>query len=213
MRTAQIVILLVFSFIQGVANDSKYLESMAKAISQVYRGSSIEEIQQAVNVLDRIGQAEKTKWEPFYYASFGYIMMASKEAEPTKKDAYLDQAQGYLDKASAIQPNDSELITLDGFISTIRLSVDPATRGQKYSAASMQAFGKALTINPGNPRAMGLLAQMQFGTARFFSSSTDEACATARKAQALFDQASNPANSLAPSWGKGMVESMVVNCK
>lgn len=213
MKTARIFLILVVVFSQARANDSKYVESMSKAIGQVYQAKSSDEIQQAINVLDRIGQAEKTKWEPFYYASFGYIMLATRESDGTKKDAFLDQAKMFLDKAEQLKPNDSEITTLDGFLNTIRLSVDPATRGQKYSAASMQAFGKALGINPENPRAMSLMAQMQYGTAKFFNASTDEACATARKAQALFAQAKPSENPLAPAWGKSMADGMLVNCK
>lgn len=196
-----------------LANDSKYLETMTKTIAQIYRAQQIEEIQQAVNVFDRIGNAEKDKWEPNYYAAFGYILMAGKEVEAGKKDALLDQAKLYLDKAAALKPNDSEIITLDGFLSTIRLAVDPATRGQKYSMAAMQSFGKALEIDPKNPRAMALMAQMQFGTARFFNASTAEACETAQKAKALFAEVKSDVPSLAPMWGKGMADGMLQNCK
>ncbi len=205
--------LLAFVACPILADGTKYAETMSKAIGQVYKAKSPEEIQQAVNTLERIGNAEKTKWEPYYYAAFGYVMMANQQGDGTKKDALLDQAVSQLQKASVIRPNDSEIVTMEGFVSTIRLTVDPATRGQQYSAAAMQSFGRALGLDPENPRAMGLMAQMQFGTARFFSSSTDEACATAKKARALFATANSSADSLAPAWGKGMVEGMLANCK
>ncbi len=205
--------LLSFILCPLLADDAKYSETMSKAIGQVYKAKAPEEIQQAVNVFERIGNAEKTKWEPFYYAAFGYIMMANQEQDGSKKDALLDQAANQLQKASELRPNDSEIVTLEGFVSTVRLTVDPGTRGQQYSAAAMQSFGKALGLNPENPRAMGMMAQMQFGTARFFNSSTDEACATARKAQALFAAPKSATDPLAPAWGKGMVEGMLANCK
>ncbi len=205
--------LLSFILCPLLADDTKYAETMSKAIGQVYKAKAPEEIQQAVNTFERIGNAEKTKWEPFYYAAFGFIMMANQEQDGSRKDALLDQATSQLQKASELRPNDSEIVTLEGFVSTVRLTVDPATRGQQYSAAAMQSFGKALGLNPENPRAMGMMAQMQFGTARFFKSSTDEACATAMKARELFAAPKLAIDPLAPVWGKGMVEGMLANCK
>lgn len=196
-----------------LAADDRYVEVMTKAIGQVYQAKTNEETLQAVNTLDRIATAEKTKWEPYYYAAFGYVMMASRESDGSKKDALLDRSASYLEKAAALRPNDSEIITMEGFVSTIRLTVDPATRGPQYSMASMQAFGKALAINPENPRAMALKAQMQYGTAKFFSASTEEACATAKKASELFASSKPSTDPLAPAWGKGMVNDMLTICK
>jgi hypothetical protein len=201
-----LILLTLFMF------TDKYSEQMIKNIEVVYNNSSIEDIQKSVNTFDRIGSAEKTKWEPYYYASFGYIMMAVREQDATKKDALLDLAATAIDKATAIKANESEIVTLEGFIHMIRVSVDPASRGQKYSTLAMQSYGKALGINPQNPRALALMAQLQFGTARFFKQEPVEACQTATKALALFD--SKPFElAIAPSWGRGMTEELVKGCK
>jgi ribosomal protein S18 acetylase RimI-like enzyme len=143
------------------ANDDKYTQAMQKNIQAVYTAQSIPDYQTAVNAFERIGAAEKTKWEPFYYASFGYIMMSNQEKDGAKKDAYLDQATTVLSKAKEIVPNESEVIALEGFIYMIRVSVDPASRGQQFAGLSMQVLNKAVEINPNNPRALALLAQMQ----------------------------------------------------
>ncbi|MDZ7646492.1 MAG: hypothetical protein U5K54_04565 [Cytophagales bacterium] len=63
--------------ISTLANDEKYFDQMGKQIQAVYTAKSIEEYQQAINALDRIGNAEKTKWEPYYYSAFGNIMIAT----------------------------------------------------------------------------------------------------------------------------------------
>src|SRR5687767_8033804 len=98
----------------------KYTEQMTRSISAIYNAKTAAEFQEAINTFERIGGAEKTKWEPFYYASFGYVLLATG-ADPSKKDAILDQAKSALDKASEIKPNDSEIIALEGFITMIRL--------------------------------------------------------------------------------------------
>lgn len=201
----------MFAVMTGFAHDDKYVAAMQKNIQVLYKATEIAELQQAVNGLERIASAEKTKWEPYYYASFGYSMMANREKDGVKKDAYLDQAVTSLEKAKAILPNDSEIIALDGFISMLRITVDPATRGQQYAAQAMQAFEKASAINPENPRALALKAQMQYGTAQFFGSPATEACTTLNAALEKFNTFKSD-NPLAPRWGKRVAEELKTKC-
>jgi tetratricopeptide (TPR) repeat protein len=193
------------------ATEDKYVETMQKNIEVVYTAQSIPDIQSAVNTFERIGDAEKTKWEPFYYASFGYVMMANREKESATKDTYLDLALKSIEKAKLLQPNDSEIIALEGFVHMIRVTVDPASRGQQYSGMAFQSFGKAVAMNPENPRALSLLAQMQYGTAQFFGSPTTEACATLAKALEKFETYKSD-NPLSPHWGRGIAEGLKSNC-
>lgn len=212
MKTINLFFLMIIS-VTTWANDEKYYEQMGKQIQAVYTAKTMDEYQSAVNALDRIAGAEKTKWEPYYYSAFGSVMMATRETEPSKKDAYLDQALAAVEKGKAVAPAESELVALEGFVHTIRLTVDPASRGQQYSGLAMQTFGKALGMNPNNPRALSLMAQMQFGTAQFFNQAPTEACATARKALTLFEGSTKPENPLAPQWGKEMTAGLIQNCK
>lgn len=212
MKTINVILALLIST-SVFANDEKYYDQMGKQIQSVYTAKTIDEYQSAVNALDRIANAEKSKWEPYYYSAFGNVMMAIKETESSKKDSYLDLAQASIEKGKALAPGESELVTLEGFVYTIRLSVDPASRGQKFSGLAMQTFGKALGMNPSNPRAMSLMAQMQFGTANFFNQAPTEACETAHKAVALFERGEKSANPLAPVWGKEMTSGLINNCK
>lgn len=204
--------LLLFFVRFCFANDGKYEQAMKKNIEIVYKAQTIEELQQAVNAFERIGAAEKKYWEPHYYAAFGYIMMANKEKDVSKKDQFLDQALTAIEKAKAIVPAESEVVTLQGFVHMIRVSVDPASRGSQYVGLAMQNYGKAMELNPENPRALYLMAQMQYGTAQFFGSSTAEACGTLTKALEKFEGFKSE-NPLAPQWGKGSATSMMAKCK
>jgi tetratricopeptide (TPR) repeat protein len=189
----------------------KYTETMQKNIEALYSAKTGDEIQTLVNTFERIGDAEKTKWEPYYYAAYGNLMLAMREQGESKKDALLDRSLKSLEKVNAISPAESESAALEGFVHMIRVSVDPPSRGQQYSGMAFQAFGKALALNPENPRALVLTAQMQYGTAKFFGSSTEEACGTLGKALEKF-KSYIPANPLAPQWGKGMAEGMKAQC-
>lgn len=211
MKTLSVAVVL-FAALVAQANDKKFEEAMAAPIQRVYTAEKIDELQTAVNTLDRIAQAEKTRWEPLYYAAFGYVMMANREAEAAKKDGYLDQALERIKKAAALNQNNSEVTALEGFVHMIRVTVDPATRGQQYSGLSMQAYGKAIQQDPNNPRALALMAQMQYGMAKFFNSPVTEACGLAQKAMTLFEAAKNE-SILTPAWGKGMTEGLLQQCQ
>ncbi|MCE7864111.1 MAG: hypothetical protein DYG99_11280 [Bacteroidetes bacterium CHB5] len=210
MKTSTFLLAFVIS-VSGIASD-KYTVQMSKHINTVYTAKTAEEYQAAINALERIGAAEKTKWEPYYYSAFGNLMLATKESDGSKKDGLLNLALASIEKGKAVAPTESELIALEGFVHMIRVTVDPVTRGQQYSGMAFQSFGKALSSNPNNPRAQALMAQMQFGTAQFFGSSTAEACGLAKKALEQFSTYKSE-NPLAPVWGKEMVEELLKQCK
>ncbi len=194
-----------------LATDIQYIEAMQKNIHVIYTAQSMSDLQEAVNALERIGAAEKNKWEPHYYASFGYIMMANREQDGAKKDVYLDQAMGGIEKAKVINGNDSEVVALEGFVQMMRITVDPGVRGPQYSGLAMQTFGKASALNPDNPRALVLMAQMQFGTAKFFGSPATAACETLDLAIAKFEVSAST-NLLAPQWGREMAMALKQEC-
>ncbi len=211
MKTITFIFAVLFST-SSFATDNKYIEQMGKHIQAVYAAQSPEQYQEAVNAFDRIAAAEKKKWEPFYYSAYGSLMIANREPDAAKKDAYLDKALASIESGKVINPNESELVALEGFVHMIRVTVDPASRGQQYSGMAFQTYSKALGMNPENPRALGFLAQMQMGLAKFMGSPTTDACNTGKKALEKFTTYKSD-NLLAPQWGKGMTESLLQGCK
>lgn len=212
MKTNFVVLLVALIFVFSIASaNDKYREAMQKNIKQIYSAQTPEEILSAVNAMERIGGAEKDKWEPFYYASFGYLMASVREEDGSKKDGLLDKAAEVLKSASALKGDASEIATLEGFIHMMRVTVDPATRGQQYSGLAMQSFGKAIGLNPQNPRAVAMMAQMEYGTAQFFKAPTDEPCARAQQSMVLFENFKSD-NPLAPTWGKETTQALLKKC-
>lgn len=212
MKTFSIFLLTMSTALGLPASENKYIETMKKTINEIYVAETQNDLQRSINTMERIAVAEKDKWEPQYYVGYGYIMMSFYSTEAAGKDQYLDRAMEAIGKAKEIADTESEVAALEGFAQMIRLTVDPATRGQQYSQRAFDAFGKALALNPDNPRALALLAQMQLGTARFFNSSPEESCRTLVKALEKF-KTYQPENELAPSWGLKMAESMKADCQ
>jgi len=194
------------------AAGDKFVDNMLKNIDLVYRAGTAQELQSAVNVFERIAAAEQNRWEPYYYSAFGNIMLAIRERDTNRKDAYLDLAQEAIAKANQLNPQTSELAALEGFVYMIRVTIDPASRGQQYSAKAYESYGKALELNPENPRALALMAQMDFGTAQFFHAPTKAACAANQKAITLFSSIVSD-NPLGPSWGESMANELRNRCE
>ncbi|MBL7832393.1 MAG: hypothetical protein JNK18_00490 [Cyclobacteriaceae bacterium] len=207
-----IFVILLSAIVSTLTAQDKYTENMLKNIQAGYQAQTVAEHQVAANAFERIAAAEKTKWEPYYYAGYNYVMMANVETDASKKDAYLDLAARNIDQAKAIKANDSEIIALEGFVHMIRVTVDPQTRGQEYSGKAFRSFSTAVSLNGENPRALMLMGQMQYGTAQFFGTPTTDACGTIQKSVEKFEsfKADSP---IAPQWGKAFAEKLKENCK
>jgi hypothetical protein len=212
MKTLLVFLLMSVTLVNStLANGEKYVQAMQKSIQSLYDAETTADIQQAVNAIERIGSAEKKQWAPYYYAAFGYVRLAFKETDGAKKDALLDLAKANQEQADALKKDDSEIIAMAGFIMMIRITVDPATRGPQYAGLVMQTYQTALALNPNNPRALCLLANMQLGTAQFFHQPATEACGNAAKALTLFES-DKAEDLLAPKWGKKMTAEVLVGC-
>lgn len=201
---------LIFGNLFG--NDEKFVAAMQKHLLELKEAKTMEQFQTLVNSFERIGNVETKRWEPLYYSAFGYLMMCNLEKDGAVKDSYIDRAQLAIKKAMELAPAESEIVALEGFAHMLRVTVDPAGRGAQFSGMAVGAYQKALAMNAENPRALALLAQMQLGTARFFGSSTEEACQTAKAALAKFDTYRHE-NPLAPGWGRNMAEKMIQACQ
>jgi hypothetical protein len=214
MKTTMLTVLLaalLLAPVLGHATD-KFVEAMQKNIKAVYEAKDISGLQDAVNSLERISAVEKSRWEPLYYIGFGNIMMANREPDLGKRDAYLDRAEEAVRRALELAPQESEIVALEGFVHMIRISVDPQSRGMAYAPRAMESFNKAIALNGDNPRAHALLAQMMFGTAQFFGSPTTEACASNSLAAEKLKSFKSD-NPIAPVWGERMIVSLVEKCK
>ncbi|NMM47677.1 hypothetical protein [Marinigracilibium pacificum] len=202
--------LLTILFFSSFAKNN-FEEAMKKNIELVYSANSTESYQIAINNLSRIAEAEPDRWEPEYYIAFAYTLNSFNESNNNKKDQLVDLAQKHLDKAIIIAPDHVELLTLQGFIYTAKLSIDPASRGPKYSGMAMQKYNQALKADPDNPRALLMLGQMMYGTAQFMGTGTEDACKTIKSSIEKFDTYKNE-NEIAPTWGKGQAINAYQQC-
>lgn len=212
MKKSILLLSAIFCVSLAFAN-GQFEKAMGKNIPAIFQAEDAASLQSAINQLNRIGEAEKNRWEPHYYVAFGYLRMMTMSEGASTQDAYLDQALAAIEKADGIESNNSELVALRGYIHMMRVTVDPATRGMQYSGMAFNDFNKAVKLNPENPRAHYLLGRMQYGTAQFMGGGDGGSCESFQNAKKLFD-AEGEVQSIAPSWGAGENEGVIAQlCK
>lgn len=204
-KTILSLLIISLSFVTFAQSD-KYVPAMKKNIalldSAVQRGS----MASLANNFERIGDAEKTQWLPYYYAAYCTVMSAFLEQDKTKTDAIADKATDLITKAEGLAGKEnSEIDVIKSMIASSHMMVDPQTRYMKYGAAATGNITKAEALDPTNPRPVYLEAQQKFYTPAAFGGGKDVAKPLFEKALAMFDTF-KPAGELYPTWGKGATE-------
>lgn len=189
-----------------------YETAMHYAIDSLYSAQTVSDFNSVANMFERIGNAEKDRWLPYYYSAYAYAMMSTQERDKSLVDGYLDKAEANMDKSEKLKGDKVELLALRAFANMMRIGVDPATRGQEYSMKSVGYLQQAMQIDNINPRVVLMMGQMQYGTAQFFGSGTGEACSTFLNAKELFEKEANSDRGLLPAWGKPQAEGMLKMC-
>ena len=185
----------------AVLGNETYQKIMTLSIEQLFKASSKADYVEIANRFERIAQTEKAEWLPLYYASFAYIMLSYQEPDNAKKDTYLDHAQRFLDQALAIDPNESELHMLQGFLYPVRINIDPMARGMEYMEKLNASLEKALELNPENPRVFYLRGTMTFHMPEAYGGGAEKALPYFRTADEKF-RIFKPKTELSPNWGK-----------
>ena len=92
------------------AQSEKYLASMKANIAAIdtsFRNPA--NLLDLANKFERIATAEKTQWLAYYYAALCQVNYTYMEQDKTKIDPIADKATELIDKADALQPNNSEI--------------------------------------------------------------------------------------------------------
>jgi tetratricopeptide (TPR) repeat protein len=213
MKKLSTTLALAFAFIfSAFCADPAYENAMKKQLAAMKTIRTLEESQAVTNAFLRIAEAKPEEWLPLYYAA--YLQTAAVFRFEVDKDQYLDQAMTLVEKAEKISVDNSEITAMKGYVVMGKISLDPASRGQSLSPQAMQLFGKAISLDRENPRALMLMSQMEQGMAQFFGSGPEKACGLARNAIALYskEEAKVSDDYLLPTWGKAQAEQVAKAC-
>lgn len=188
------------------AQSAKYESAMKNNISQLDSLMANGNYAELANNFTRIGDAEKTQWLPYYYASYCFAMDGLREQDASKKDAIADKGDSSISKAVAISGKDnSETALIKAMIATIRMTVDPQNRYQEYGPAITGNIQKSETLDPTNPRPVLFEAENKYYTPEAYGGGKDVAKLLLEKAQDLFKNF-KPESDISPNWGKSALD-------
>jgi hypothetical protein len=195
--------------ISGNTQSARYTEAMQKNLALLDSAKTAASLQALGAAFERIGDAEKTQWLPYYYAGLA-LTSAAWADERLDKDANSEKVKILCDKADAIQKT-SDIYEIRNMAASQQMLVDPQSRWTSYGQEAANAINKGLELNPSNPRLHYLQGMSIFGTPEQFGGGKAKAKPVFEKAVALF-KAENP-KPLYPSWGKQQAEEMIVKCQ
>ena len=194
------VILFFASF--TFAQNDRYVAAMKSNIAMVDSMMSKNNGAELANNFERIADAEKTQWLPYYYAAYCKAVQAYNEQDNSKKDAIADKSKELIDKAeAALGKENSEIEVVKSMIATAHMMVDPQSRYMTYGPESADYIAKAKSLDATNPRPILLEAESKFYTPEQFGGGKDVAKESFDKANELFSKF-QPETELSPSLGE-----------
>ncbi|HTE10909.1 MAG TPA: hypothetical protein VK645_08060 [Chitinophagaceae bacterium] len=209
MKRSMLSLLLCCAVLLGFAQSDKYTAVMQKNIASLDAAKSINELQDVAASFERVGDAEKTQWLPYYYAALAQTWIGWRP-EVKDKDANAEKIKSFLVKAEAIEKN-AELYAVENMVATQQMLVDPQNRWQTNGMEAGAALQNGLKLDPNNPRLTYLQGESLFGTPVQFGGGKEKAKPVFEKAVALF-KAAQP-KPLYPTWGQQQAEDKLAQCQ
>jgi hypothetical protein len=200
---------LMFGVIFSFAQSDKYVAAMKKTLDMFDSAKTTAELQTVANSFERIGDAEKTQWLPYYYAGLS-LATAGWNDPNIDKDANSTRINTLCDKAEALDKN-SEIYAIRNMSATQQMMVDPQTRWATYGTQASKDIEEGLKLNPDNPRLYYLRGESLFNTPPAFGGGKEKAKPVFEKAVALF-KTDNP-KPLYPNWGLKRTEEQLAKCQ
>ncbi len=203
---------MLFSFAQS----DRYAAAMKSKLSLFDSAKTIADLQGLSDAFVRIGDAEKTQWQPYYYAALalstaGWMGTQSNDFD---KDGNAQKMNTLCDKAEALATADadkSEICAIRNMAATQQMMVDPQSRYMTYGTAANNALKKGMQLNPNNPRMYYLQGMSLFNTPTQYGGGKDKAKPVFEKAISLYN-AEQPVG-FNPRWGKQQAATQLALCQ
>jgi hypothetical protein len=208
MQKAILALALLITLTASAQSD-KYIQVMQKNIALLDSAKSIDELTSLAGTFERIGDAEKTQWLPYYYAALAQTWNGWNPAVKDK-DANSQKINAYLAKAEAIEKN-AELYAVENMSATQQMLVDPQSRYMTNGKDAATALQKGMQADPNNPRLYYLQGMSLFGTPSQYGGGKDKAKPLFEKSVALY-KAAQP-KPLYPHWGQDQAVNMLAQCQ
>lgn len=212
MKQVLLAIFFAHLFIAAFAQSERYTGAMQKNMQAMGEAKTADAMLDVVNTFERIGNAEKNQWLPFYYAAVAQVWHAFMVNDAKQFDALGDKATAFLTKAEELEKNNSEIAMVKAMIATVKMMVDPMSRYMQYGAIIQENTALSKKLDPNNPRPYMWEAQGISRTPEQFGGGCAKAKPVFEEAVKLFETF-KPASALHPNWGKEQNAQAYAGCK
>ncbi|NML20503.1 hypothetical protein HHL16_06440 [Pseudoflavitalea sp. G-6-1-2] len=212
MKQILVLIAAVTFSAAAMAQSDKFNSAMSGKIAEIDSAKTADDFLASSAGFERIADAEKNQWLPYYYAAYTQALYALIKNDQPNNDQYADKVDALLAKADALAPNNSEISVIRSITATLRMLVDPMSRYQVYGPAIEKALGEAKTQDPSNPRPYFIQGQNLRYTPEQFGGGCGVAKPILEEAIKRYD-AFKPASALHPHWGKKQASDLIAGCK
>ena len=190
---------------------NKYESAMLNGFAKLKETKGADDLQALGAYYERIAEAEKTQWLPYYYAARHYTISAFMNPA-ADKDKVASKVSELINKAEAIEPANAEIYCLKQQVAVMQLLVDPMSRWQTFGAQASEAIAKAKEIDPSNPRPYLLEGQYLMNVPEAFGGGKAVAKKLFERSLELFS-GFKPLSALHPNWGKEQAEQLLAACQ
>jgi hypothetical protein len=203
------VVLAMFLF--ATTNAQKFEGAMEKGMMQFKDAKSPDDMLATSAFFERVADAEKDKWLPYYYAAQTQILAAWMNPK-SDKDKVAEKVNALILKAELLSPNNSEIYCLKQMTAVMQLTVDAMSRWQSYGAIAAEAIAKAKAADATNPRPYMLEGQYLMNVPEAFGGGKAVAKKILEKSLSMFETF-KPASPFHPNWGKEQATSSLAACQ
>jgi hypothetical protein len=207
----QLLVIVSMFFAGMLAAQSKYEGGMTKGLEQLQAAKTADDMSTVSAFFERVGDAEKDKWLPYYYAAYSNYLTGWMNPK-ADKDKVSEKSKDLISKAEALEPNNSELFCLRQMVATQQMTVDVMSRYQTYGVEASNAVEKAIKADPSNPRSYYLKGQNLMNTPEAFGGGKAVAKKLFEKSLELY-ASFKPASPFHPTWGKEQTEKLLAACQ
>lgn len=205
------IIIILSMFIAGhLAAQTRYEAGMQKGLEQFSAAKTAEDMAATSAFFERIADAEKDKWLPYYYAAQANHLTGWMNPK-ADKDKVAEKSKDLLSKAEALERN-AETFALRHMIAVQQMTVDPMSRWQTYGAEATTAIEQAKKADATNPRPYLVEAQYMINVPEAFGGGKAVAKKLVEKSLELFETYKAP-SPMHPNWGKDQATKLLAACQ
>jgi hypothetical protein len=206
----RLIITLLFVSFSCLGQDTGWQQSLKTELNKLDTSKTFGVWKQSIETLESLTKEHPDEWLLQYYTGWA-CTQPSFQAPHGEAEPLTDKAESYVKKALALQPDNTETLTLMAYWLSARINAFPA-RGVTLGADSRNYADKAIAADSSNPRAYLIKALVTFYTPAVFGGGKKRAESIVQETTERF-AAFKPRTALDPHWGNDICQQLAAEYK